>query len=84
MLSGESESTQKRNEEHITKKLGRPKKTTDNKTWADDETTTLIDVWAQYENLYNTKHKSYFNRDVRQKTLETQRKNYCGDNEANR
>ena len=56
------------NEGHVTKnKRGRPKKTDDNRTWADDETTTLIDVWAQYENLYNTKHKSYFNRDVCQK-----------------
>ena len=27
VLSGESESTQKRNEEHVTKKRGRPKKT---------------------------------------------------------
>ena len=37
----------KRNEEHVTKKRGRPQKKTDgNKTWAEDETTTLIDVWA--------------------------------------
>ena len=74
VLSGESESTQKRNEEHVTEKVGQKKevgqKTDDNRTWADDENTTLIDVWAQYENLYNTKHKSYFNRDVHQKTLE--------------
>ena len=59
VLSGESESTQKRNEEHVTKKRGRPKKQTTIRTWADDETTMLIDVWARYENLY-------LNRDVRQ------------------
>ena len=46
------------------------KKPDDNRTLTDDETTTLIDVWAQYENLYSTKHKSYFNRDVRQKAVE--------------
>lgn len=52
-----------------TKKRGRPKKTEDSRDWNDDETLALIEVWQQQENLYNTKHKLYFNRDVRQKSL---------------
>ena len=39
------------------------------RTWTDDETMLLNEIWCQHENLYNTKHKSYFNRDARQRTL---------------
>jgi len=31
----------------------------------------LIDIWSQHENMFNTKNKNYFNRDIRQKTLVT-------------
>ena len=31
----------------------------------------LIELWENHENLYNTKLKSYFNRDLRQKSLES-------------
>ena len=31
----------------------------------------LIELWENHKNLYNTKLKSYFNRDLRQKSLES-------------
>ena len=39
------------------------------RSWTDDEINVLIEAWVKYENLYNTKHESYFNMDVRQKLL---------------
>lgn len=52
------------------KKRGRPSAKNDAaRVWEDNETTFLIEMWAQNENLYNTKHRNYFNRDIRQKTL---------------
>ena len=38
----------------------------------DDEVNVLIEAWAKHENLYNTKQKSYFNRDIQQKSLTTE------------
>ena len=35
----------------------------------DDEINVWIEAWAKHENLYNTNHKSYFNRDIWQKSL---------------
>lgn len=52
------------------KKRGRPKKSDDHKNWEDDEIAVLIEIWSQFENLYNTKHKMSFNREERQKSLE--------------
>ena len=37
------------------------------------------EAWAEHENLYNKKHKSYFNRDIRQKLL-TLMENMLKDN----
>ena len=45
------------------KKMWKPKKAKDN------EIKVLIELWSQYANLFNTKHKNYFNRDSRQKSL---------------
>ena len=39
------------------------------RSWTDDEINILIEAWAEHENLYNTKHKSYFDRDIQQKLL---------------
>ena len=39
------------------------------KDWEDNEIKVLIELWSQYANLFNTKHKNYFNRDSRQKSL---------------
>ena len=39
------------------------------KDWEDNEIKVLIELWSQYANLFNTKHKNYFNRDARQKSL---------------
>ena len=39
----------------------------------------MIEAWAEHEYLYNTKHKTYFNRDVRQKSL-TSMENSLKDN----
>ena len=61
----ESQQTQ-----HIRRKRGRPKKAKDMKDWEDNEIEFLVELWSQYENLFNTKHKNYFNRDIRQKSLE--------------
>ena len=52
------------------RKRGRPKKAKDMKDWEDNEIEVLVELWSQYENLFNTKHKNYFNRDIRQKSLE--------------
>ncbi|XP_057310832.1 uncharacterized protein LOC130648761 [Hydractinia symbiolongicarpus] len=52
------------------KKRGRPKKSDDHKSWEDDEIAVLIEIWSQFENPYNTKHKKYFNREERQKSME--------------
>lgn len=62
-------------------KRGRPAKAKneDTRPWTDREIEILIEFWSQHENLYNTKHKSYFNRDLRQKSLtviETSLKNH--------
>ena len=53
------------------KKASRPAKPKNEATcsWIDDEIHLLTEAWAEHENLYNTKHKSYFNRDIRQKLL---------------
>ena len=63
------------------KKAGRPAKTKTETTrsWTDDETNVLIEAWPEHENLCNTKHKSYFNRDIRQKSL-TSMENILKDN----
>ena len=49
------------------KKPGRPsqKKNDETRSCADDEAHTLIELWASHRNLYNTKRKNYFNRDLR-------------------
>ena len=59
------------NRSRASKKRGRPTKSEEARDWQDDEIYSLIDLWSQKENLYNTKHKDYFNRDIRQKTLST-------------
>ena len=53
------------------KKSGRPAKPKNEaiRSWTDDEINVFIKARAEHENLYNTKHKSYFNRDIRQKLL---------------
>ena len=53
------------------KKAGRPAKPKNEVThsWTDDEIKLLMEALAKPENLYNTKRKSYFNRDIRQKLL---------------
>jgi len=53
------------------KKVGRPAilKEEFSRSWTDEETKVLIEVWAEHENLYNTKHKDCFNRNIRQKSL---------------
>ena len=50
--------------------MWKPKKAKDMKDWEDNEIKVLIELWSQYANLFNTKHKNYFNRDARQKSLE--------------
>ena len=49
--------------------MWKPKKAKDMKDWEDNEIKVLIELWSQYANLFNTKHKNYFNRDARQKSL---------------
>ena len=63
------------------KKAGRPTepKNEATRSWTDDEVNVLIEAWAKHENLYNTKHKTYFNRDIRQKSL-TSMENMLNDN----
>ena len=53
------------------KKGGRPAKPKNEATysWTDDEINILIEAWTEHENLYNIKHKSYFNTDIQQKSL---------------
>lgn len=64
-----SEPTAKRKVQS-TRKRGRPaSKNEGTRDWTDEETNFLIDLWAQHENLFNTKHRMYFNRDARQKSL---------------
>jgi len=53
------------------RKRGRPTKSGDARYWSDDEIEVLIEIWSTFENLYNTKSNKYFNRDIRQKSLET-------------
>ena len=52
-------------------KASRPAKPKNEATrsWTDDEINVLIEEWAEHENLYNAKHKRYYNRDIRQKLL---------------
>ena len=49
--------------------MWKPKKAKDMKDWEDNEIKVLIELWSQYANLFDTKHKNYFNRDSRQKSL---------------
>ena len=37
--------------------------------WSDDKLGTLIDMYQERIYLYNTKHKDYFNRDIRNKAF---------------
>uniref|UniRef100_A0A7M5U9C9 MADF domain-containing protein n=1 Tax=Clytia hemisphaerica TaxID=252671 RepID=A0A7M5U9C9_9CNID len=56
------------------KKPGRPPsllKGDVNREWVDHETTHLIKLWAGYENLYNSCHVHFFNRNIRANTLDT-------------
>ena len=48
----------------VKKKADRPAKPKNDtfRSWIDDEINVLIETWAEHENLYNRKHKSYFNR----------------------
>ena len=63
------------------KKTGRPTKPKNEaaRSWTDDEINVLIEAWTKHENLYNTKHKSNFNRDKQQKSL-TSMENTLKDN----
>lgn len=61
--------SQETNVQSNAKKRGRPTTKSDVRSWTDEETATLIEIWEQHDNLYNTRHKNYFNRDLRQKTL---------------
>ena len=45
------------------------------RSWTDNEVFSLIEIWSEYENLYNTKHKNYFNRDTRHKSLSSVERN---------
>ena len=63
--TAESQQTQ-----NIRRKRGTPTKTKDMRDWEDNEIKTLIELWFQDENLFNTKHKNHFNRNNRQKSLE--------------
>ena len=47
------------------------KKNENTRSWTDEEVDILIELWSQHENLFNTKSKMYFNRDMRQKSLLT-------------
>ena len=54
------------------KKAGRPAKPKNKaiRSQTDDEIKVLEEAWTEHENLYNTKHLSYFKRDdIRQKSL---------------
>ena len=53
------------------KKAGRPAKPKNEAThsWTDGEINVLVEAWTEHKNVCNTKHKSYFNRDIRQKLL---------------
>ncbi|XP_066926907.1 uncharacterized protein [Clytia hemisphaerica] len=52
------------------KKAGRPSKSSEaSRDWLNEEVFTLIDIWSSFENLYNTKHKNYFNKDIRLKAM---------------
>ena len=53
------------------KKAGCPAKPKNEATrsWTGDEINVLIEAWVKHEDLYNTKHQSYFNMDIRQKLL---------------
>ena len=48
----------------VKKKADRPAKPKNDtfRSWIDDEINVLTETWAEHENLYNRKHKSYFNR----------------------
>ena len=35
--------------------------------WSDEKLETLVDMFQERTNLYNVKHKEYFNRDKRNK-----------------
>lgn len=37
--------------------------------WSTDRVSSLIDLYEERPCLYNTKHKDYFNRDTRSKSL---------------
>ena len=53
------------------KKRGRPSKTSNaTREWTDEEVFQLCEVWQVFDNLYNNKHKDYFNRDIRQRSIE--------------
>ena len=42
-------------------------------TWTTETVSDLIDLFEERPCLYNTKHKDYFNRDLRSKALEISR-----------
>lgn len=49
----------------------RRKKNDTTRSWTDEEVDVLIELWSQHDNLFNTKDRKYFNRDLRQKSLES-------------
>ena len=66
-LQQKSQQTQKT--QNMRRKRARPEKAKGMKDSEDNEIKVLIELWSQYANLFNTKHKNYFNRDARQKSL---------------
>ena len=51
------------------KKRGRPTKKGD-KEWQNDEVDVLIELWGQYECLFNSKHHLYMNKIARSKAID--------------
>ena len=49
------------------------------RSWTENQINVLIEAWAEHKNLYGTKHKNYFNRDIPQKLL-TSMENTLKDN----
>ncbi|XP_066924631.1 uncharacterized protein [Clytia hemisphaerica] len=54
------------------KRRGRPPKNpADVRDWSDEEVMVLINLWQTHESLYNTSHELYYNRDIRQITIDS-------------
>ena len=70
----DNENASTMNNQPVNKQPAKKKTKKQKSEWTDDETFVLIEIWQNYDILYNLKHPLYSNRDEKAKAAEKVRK----------